>query len=92
MQFKKGQPYNQKIFEDIDKKIQNIDFLQVNSPAEIEFHENTADLFLYLSQKKSNYLNGNSTDLQKPAENSKSSDKLTLSSFNMYKKWQNKSS
>ncbi len=58
IQIEKGDPFNQKKLGDISKKISDIRFLSEIKPSEIEFKDNTFDLYMYLQKKKANVFNG----------------------------------
>ncbi len=55
---KHGDDYNDAQIGKIDNKINNLDFLNTLNSAEIEFYENTADIYLYFKKKKANRFNG----------------------------------
>lgn len=58
LQFKKGNEYNELIVEKIPDKLANLPFLNVQFPSEVEFHTNSADLYLYLKNKKASEFSG----------------------------------
>ena len=58
LQIEHGMPFNQKRINGIDKKINDLRFLSEIKPAEIEFREESVDLYLYLQNKKANMFNG----------------------------------
>ncbi len=58
LQIEHGMPFNQKRINDIDKKINDLRFLSEIKPAEIEFRDESVDLYLYLQNKKANIFNG----------------------------------
>ena len=53
-----GMPYSEKTIRSLDKLINEISFLDDIKPSEIEFFDQSADLFLYLKPKKANRFNG----------------------------------
>jgi len=55
---KEDMPFNQKKWDNLDREIQNISFITLQKPSEIEFRENSIDLYLYLNPKKSSTFNG----------------------------------
>ncbi|MCK5168906.1 MAG: hypothetical protein KAQ75_03425, partial [Bacteroidales bacterium] len=58
LQIEHGMPFNQKRINGIDKKINDLRFLSEIKPAEIEFRDESVDLYLYLQNKKANMFNG----------------------------------
>lgn len=50
--------YNEKRIRDIERVFDEIAFIDEIKPAEVEFFEQSADLFLYLKKKKANRFNG----------------------------------
>ncbi len=58
LQIERGIPFNQKRINGIDKKINDLRFLSEIKPAEIEFRDESVDLYLYLQNKKANMFNG----------------------------------
>ncbi len=58
LQIEHGIPFNQKRINGIDKKINDLRFLSEIKPAEIEFRDESVDLYLYLQNKKANMFNG----------------------------------
>jgi outer membrane protein assembly factor BamA len=55
---KKGEPYNQAKIDGLSKSIEKLPYLIAAKPAEIEFREGKADIYLYLKNKPANYFNG----------------------------------
>ncbi len=58
LQFKSGEKYNQQIVDDIPQRLDNLTFLQIQTPSEIEFHKQDADLYLYLKNQKVSQFSG----------------------------------
>lgn len=58
LQFNKNDVYNVKIIEGVSDKLSVLPFIQVVMPSEIEFHSQTADLFLYLKNQRANSFSG----------------------------------
>jgi outer membrane protein assembly factor BamA len=58
IEFKSGSPYNEYKLSRTDKRIRELPFLTSRQSPEIRFHENKADLFLFLTKKKANTFNG----------------------------------
>ncbi len=58
LQIEKGIPFNQEKINLISKKINDLRFLSEIKPAEIEFRDESVDLYLYLQNKKANMFNG----------------------------------
>lgn len=58
LQIESGEPFNQKKINNISKRINDLKFLSEIKPAEIEFREESIDLYLYLQNKKANMFNG----------------------------------
>jgi len=55
---KKSEAYNQSKIDDLSNSIEELPFLQMAKPTEIEFRDGKADLYLYLKNKPANYFNG----------------------------------
>lgn len=58
LDFKKGNPFNDQAVKSINSKINNLPFLELLSEPEIEFHDSTADLYLYIREEKVSQLSG----------------------------------
>lgn len=58
IQIRKGSIYDQSKIDNLNSLIGDLSFIELIKPAEIEFKENKADLYLYLKNKPSNYFNG----------------------------------
>ncbi|MBN2891485.1 MAG: hypothetical protein JXL97_06445, partial [Bacteroidales bacterium] len=58
LQFNKNSAYNVKIIEGVSDKLFGLPFIKVVMPPEIEFHSQTADLFLYLKNQRANRFSG----------------------------------
>jgi outer membrane protein assembly factor BamA len=58
LQIESGEPFNQKKINAISKRMNDLKFLSEIKPAEIEFREESIDLYLYLQNKKANMFNG----------------------------------
>lgn len=58
LQIEKGIAFNQEKINSISKKINDLRFLSEIKPAEIEFRDESVDLYLYLQNKKANMFNG----------------------------------
>jgi len=58
IQLQPGDAYNQKRINETDKRINDLSFLSTIKPAEVEFKEKSADLYLYLKKQQANSLNG----------------------------------
>ena len=58
LSFKKGKLYNESDILKIENKLNSLQFISVLQKPEIEFHETTADLYLYLANNKVNQLSG----------------------------------
>ena len=55
---KKGEVYNQGKINDLSNIVEELSYLKVAKPAEIEFRDGKADIYLYLKNKPANYFNG----------------------------------
>jgi outer membrane protein insertion porin family len=58
LQIERGIAFNQEKINSISKKINDLRFLSEIKPAEIEFRDETVDLYLYLKNKRANMFNG----------------------------------
>ena len=58
LQIHPGDVFNQEKINQIEKRIGDLNFLSSIKPAEIEFKEKNADLYLYLKKQKANTFNG----------------------------------
>jgi hypothetical protein len=58
LDFKPHKAFNYEIVRNINKKMQNLDFIEIVSPAELEFHKKNVDLYLYPKKIKSNQISG----------------------------------
>ncbi|MFP4024176.1 MAG: POTRA domain-containing protein [Thiohalospira sp.] len=58
LQIYPGDVFNQKKINQIEKRIESLNFLSSIKPAEIEFKTKNADLYLYLKKQKANTFNG----------------------------------
>ena len=58
LDIKRGDAYNQGKINGIEKAVEELPFLQMAKPTEIEFREGKADLYLYLKSRPANYFNG----------------------------------
>jgi len=58
LQIHPGNIYHQEKINDIDKRIDNLNFLSTIKPTEVEFKEKDADIYLYLKKQKANTFNG----------------------------------
>jgi len=50
--------YDEQKIKKIDNSINNLEFLTIIRPSEVEFHEIDADIYIYLKKKKANRFNG----------------------------------
>ncbi len=55
---KKGEAYNQKKINDLSSWVEELPYIQVFKPAEVEFRDAKAAIYLYLKNKPANYFNG----------------------------------
>ncbi len=55
---RKGDVYNQYKIDNISKDLEKLPYISITKYPEIEFRDNKADIYLYLTSKKSNYFNG----------------------------------
>jgi outer membrane protein assembly factor BamA len=55
---KKGEAYNQKKINDLSSWVDELPYIQVFKPAEVEFRDAKAAIYLYLKNKPANYFNG----------------------------------
>jgi len=58
LSLKKGDPYNQKLIDNLDKKISRMGYLENSEPVEIIFQDSTYTLKLSLTDRPSNNFNG----------------------------------
>lgn len=58
LQIKSGTPYSEKIFRDLDFKIQALNYISLHRSPEIEFSDKKADVYLYLKKKPSSSFSG----------------------------------
>lgn len=58
LQIERGIDFNQEKINSISKKINDLRFLSEIKPPEIEFRDETVDLYLYLQNKRANMFNG----------------------------------
>jgi len=58
LNFNINDKYNQQIIDKIPDKLSNLSFVKVVMPPEIEFHKNSADLYLYLKNKRASQFSG----------------------------------
>ncbi len=58
LNIKKGEAYNQAKINEVTINIEELPYLIAAKPAEIEFREGKADIYLYLKNKPANYFNG----------------------------------
>lgn len=58
IEIKQNDFYNEQKIREIDQKIENIDFLQISQPSQVEFHWQSADLYIYLKKRKANRFSG----------------------------------
>ncbi len=56
--FKSGRLYNEQRIQQTEKRLREIQFLQVKKKPEVRFSNGKADLFLFVERKKANYFNG----------------------------------
>ena len=54
----KGDIYNEQKIRKIENLLNNNEFLQQSRSPQVEFHENTADIYLYLKNRKANRFSG----------------------------------
>ena len=55
---KKGEPFSQKIFKTIDKKLQELPFARVTGPSRVSFKSKKALVTIKLDKKSANFFNG----------------------------------
>jgi outer membrane protein assembly factor BamA len=55
---KKGDLFANKEIQEIDSKLNQLRFVRVLKPSQLEFVNNTADIYLYIDKKKANRFNG----------------------------------
>ncbi len=55
---RKGDLYNQSKIDNISRDLDKLPYINIAKYPEIEFRDNKADVYLYLTNKKSNYFNG----------------------------------
>jgi outer membrane protein assembly factor BamA len=58
IEFRSGSPYNEYKLSRTGKRLKELPFLTVRQSPEIRFHDNKADLFLFIEKKKANTFNG----------------------------------
>ena len=56
--FKSGRLYNEQRIQQTEKRLLEIQFLQVKKKPEVRFSNGKADLFVFVERKKANYFNG----------------------------------
>ncbi len=58
IEIKPGDLFNQKKIDFLDKNLSKLAYIESAKPAELEFFEKKADIYIYLKKKKSNLFNG----------------------------------
>ncbi|MDP4827795.1 MAG: hypothetical protein NWR73_08915 [Flavobacteriales bacterium] len=58
LNIRKGQPYSEKDFRNISKRIKELDFVELIRPSEALFHSKGADISVYLKSKRANRFDG----------------------------------
>lgn len=58
LDIKKGDPFSIKQVDQIEKKINDLQYVELSRPFQLAFGEDHADLILYLKKKKANSFNG----------------------------------
>ena len=58
IRIRKGDIYNQKKLNDIDKKLSEIQYLKQSKKHEFVFHKNTTDIYFYLEKVPTNFIDG----------------------------------
>ena len=58
IRIRKGDIYNQKKLNDIDKKLSEIQYLKQSKKHEFVFHKNTTDIYFYLEKVPNNFIDG----------------------------------
>ncbi|MCB0760819.1 MAG: hypothetical protein KDC12_04785 [Flavobacteriales bacterium] len=55
---KSGNPYDESLVRRIESRISEVPFLEETKPAEVQFREDGADLYIYVRRKRANTFNG----------------------------------
>ena len=58
IRIRKGEIYNQKKLNEIDKKLSAIQYLKQSKKHEFVFHKNTTDIYFYLEKVHNNFIDG----------------------------------
>ena len=58
IRIRKGEIYNQKKLNEIDKKLSEISYLKQSKKHEFVFHKNTTDIYFYLEKVPNNFIDG----------------------------------
>lgn len=58
LQIRPGKPYSEERIISLNRKLQEISFLQVHKAPEVIFRDKKATVFFHLTKKKNNYFNG----------------------------------
>lgn len=58
LQIIKNQKYSEKKFKEIENKLNQLEFLKLLRPPEVEFYQSTADIFLYTEKNNTNKFSG----------------------------------
>lgn len=58
LSLKEGELYNEKLISSIDKKIQELSFIELIKPTEVVFTQNQCYVYVYIKEKKASQFNG----------------------------------